>query len=168
MAPHLVRETALVAHALPHAEVRCSLADGRTFTVASEPPALMTPCLFRAAVVQHAQSEAAASWVASLVAVEFSSRRCRHLGAGLYAAWCAGRAVCAFTSEVDAHLLCVAVSQLPEGAASVRVVPDTELGLSLLAIESDGTFDEGELVDVARGVQSAVLVTEMECLLRAS
>lgn len=162
-----LRELALVAHCLPHAELRVHFDDGRSFLVSHHPSGIMTPCAFRIAVSQFRAQAPVARWVGRLVDAQLSAPRCRDLGAGLYAAWCSNVPVVGFTSVLDSDVLCPAVAALPDADAAVRVIPDAELGLSLLTLEPNAPMGYPDLVELAREVQATVLVAELECSLAA-
>lgn len=163
-----LREMALVAHALPSAELAVTFHDGRRFRVGPHPGCLMTPCLFRQAVGSELAEAGSVPWFDLVERVALGSPRCRDLGAGLYGAWCAGAAVHAFATAIDLNVLVGAIEALPECTTAVRVVPDHLLGLHLVTVESPPTTAGAEAIELAREVQATVLVAELELTLRAA
>jgi hypothetical protein len=161
-----VRETALVAHGLPHAEISVRLDDGRAFGVSGRIDSLMTPCAFRRAIVAHGHGRLDSTWVAHIAGTTFISPRCHHVGGGVFAAVADGASMYAFTSELDPRLLCAAIEGLPESSVSARVIVDSELDLSLVALEVEGPVIDAEYLEIVREVQATVLVTEIEQRLR--
>jgi hypothetical protein len=114
-------------------------------------------------------------WIDTIETLELVSTRCRDLGAGLYAAWCAGVAIHAFTSELSTTVLQLAFAALPEPSSQntehpgVRLVGAADLGLTLVTVETqarDGTSAVASR-EFARDLQTLVLVTELEMATRA-
>ncbi len=163
-----LQELALVAHALPSAELVVTFRDGRRFRVGAAPGSLMTPCLFRQAVGRECASSGSVPWFGLVERITLGSPRCRDLGAGLYGAWCAGAVVHAFATAIDLDVLVAAIEALPECATAVRVVPDPLLGLHLVTVESPPATAPAEAVDLARELQATVLVAELELTLRTA
>lgn len=160
--PVAIRESALVAHGLPHAEISVRLTDGRAFGVSGRTDALMTPCAFRRAIIGHGLGRLESAWVGLIAGTTLISPRCHHVGGGVFTAVADGASMYAFTSELDPRLLCAAIEALPETCVTARVIVDTELGLSLVALEADGAIIDAEHLELAREAQATVLVTEME------
>lgn len=121
-----VRVAALIAHCLPLGELQVTLLDSRSFLVGAPPRAMMTPCMFRLAVVQHHAGCGEAAWVGRVAAATLSSPSIRNEGAGLYSGWCAGTPIYAFSSTLNAAVLTTAIEALPDREVDVRVLPDLE------------------------------------------
>lgn len=133
-----LREMALVAHSLPHAELRVTLRDGRRLLVSGHPSAVMPPCALRRGVGQYLDGCPGAAWVGAIEHGRLVAGRCVDLGAGLYVAWCAGAPLYAFTSELDLGVLHASVAALPDGEVSVRLMPDPLLALTLVSVGGTG------------------------------
>jgi hypothetical protein len=177
-------ELAVVMHCLPHGRARLVLEDGRTLVVASaldptgtcHPSGLLSPCQFRRAVSAVTAGIIEPGWVDTVETAELVSPRCRHLGAGLYAAWCAGVAVHAFTSTLPTSVLQLALEALPDPApgvtdgSGVRLVAAPDLGLTLVTVETHVRTDTTPVATrrFTRELQALVLVTELEMTARAS
>lgn len=177
-----LRELALVMHCLPHGRARLTLEDGRCLHVGHDlvltpgchPSSLLTPCQFRRAVSAVTAGIIEPGWVDTVADTELVSPQCRHLGAGLYAAWCAGVAIHAFSSELPTSVLQLAFEALPDPApgvtdgAGVRLVGAPDLGLTLVTVETPArpTITATDTRRFARDLQTLVLVTELEMAVR--
>lgn len=176
-----LRELAVVLHCLPHGRARLVLEDGRTLFVADtldgvgsdHPSGLLTPCQFRRALSAVTAGLIEPGWVDAVATADLVSPRCRHLGAGLYAAWCAGVAVHAFTSELPTSVLQLAFEALPDPApgvtdgSGVRLVAAPDLGLTLVTVETGARAVTTAAARFTRDLQALVLVTELEMAGRA-
>jgi hypothetical protein len=179
-----LRELALVAHCLPHARARLTLDDGRALHVGHDhdltagwhPSSLLSPCQFRRALSAVSAGIIEAGWVDTVATTDLISPQCRHLGAGLYAAWCAGVAIHAFSSELPVSVLTLAFESLPDPApgvtdgSGVRLVAAPDLGLTLVTVESQARTDTSTAATrrFTRDLQALVLVTELEMTTRTS
>lgn len=179
-----LRELAVVMHCLPHGRARLVLHDGRTLVVtgtpdptgACHPSGVLSPCQFRRALSAVTAGVIEPGWVDAVATADLVSPQCRHLGAGLYAAWCAGVAIHAFTSELPVSVLQLAFEALPDPApltsdgSGVRLVAAPDLGLTLVTVETRTRTDTAAVAvrHVTRELQTLVLVTELEMAIRAS
>jgi hypothetical protein len=178
-----LRELAVVMHCLPHGRARLVLEDGRTLVVSGthEPtgtchPGVLSPCQFRRALSAVTAGIIEPGWVDAVATADLVSPQCRHLGAGLYAAWCAGVAIHAFTSELPTSVLQLAFEALPDPAptisdgSGVRLVATPDLGLTLVTVESQTRMDTtaAAVRRFTRELQTLVLITELEMAMRAS
>lgn len=179
-----LRELAVVMHCLPHGRARLVLDDGRTLTVTGtpdptgscHPSGVLSPCQFRRALSAVTAGMIEPGWVDAVTTADLVSPQCRHLGAGLYAAWCAGTAIHAFTSELPVSVLHLAFEALPDpeplisDGFGVRLVAAPDLGLTLVTVETRTRTDTTAAVarHVSRELQTLVLVTELEMAMRAA
>jgi hypothetical protein len=179
-----MRELALVMHCLPHGRARLTLNDGRALHVGHDldptglchPSSLLTPCQFRRAVSAVTAGIIEPGWIDTVETTELVSPQCRHLGAGLYTAWCAGVAIHAFTSELPTPVLQLAFEALPDPApgltdgSGVRLVAAPDLGLTLVTVESHARASTAAAGTrrFTRDLQALVLVTELELATRTA